>query len=417
MGGTTETEKNSEKDSSKIDDNHKIYDGSGTSSMTHKFVATIIKKGKMLVIPLLLFIFLLLLLIWDLKTSAELSEIVHDDHADNWETMNTTVLQHWFSPLDLCMLNIDEPTTDLKTYRQKKCSKHMGGNGVVSYRLFCGIGSSLGKQCSPPLNTRSFFTSRLIGTLGDPYNNLLKTSLRRLATEKKAVMFVGDAISKQNQEALICELMRTDRITVTGSLHRTLNSTASEFNIRWKDESDLTLDVIFMHMAHLGNSHNIWTDRRKAMEENISDSSFLPHNVSESSFEEKNISDSSFLPHNSSNFSYDSASMNLESAEIHMKKLLLNYMGGALVIANIGVWYNSREKYRQELPSFLNWLNKIGQDSKNIVMFRETSAQHWNHTGTLEDSSVMYILIYSKTYYTCIYITDINSFYLLLILS
>jgi hypothetical protein len=350
--------------------NDETFDG----SKTYKFIENGIKKGKAMVIPILLFIFLLLLLVWDLKTSAELSEIVHDDHSDNWESMNTTLLHNWFSPLDLCMLNISEPNVDLKNYRQTKCSGERGAHGVVSYRLFCGLGSSLGKQCSSPLTTRSFFTSRLIGTLGDPNNNLLKTSLRRLAREEKAIVFVGDAISKQNQEALICELMRTDTITVTGSLHNTLNSTASKFNIRWKDESDLTLDVIFMHMAHLGNSHNIKRvrRRRRRMQEN-------EINFTDSSFEDNKV-----VPtpkENSSIFSYNSASMTLESADVHMNALLPNYTGGALIVANIGVWYNSREKYRQELPSFLNWLNKIGQDYKNIVMFRETSAQHWNHTG------------------------------------
>lgn len=368
------------KDSNKTDDNQKTIDEMGPSSMTYKFVETLIKKGKVIIIPIILLSFLLLLLIWDMKSTFELSEIVHDDHSDNWESMNTTLLHHWFSPLDLCMLNISEPNVDIRSYRQTKCGEERGAHGVVSYRLFCGLGSSLGKQCSSPLTTRSFFKSRLIGTLGDPYNNLLKTSLRRLAREQKAVIFVGDAISKQNQEALICELMRTDTITLIGSLHHTLNSTVSKFNIRWKDESDLTLDVIFIHMAHLSHSHHKKSAGRKILQNkrNISEASFEELGLDKTTSEESKVNISHEI---SSNFSYYSPSMTLENAEVHMKFLLPNYTGGSLIIANIGVWYNSREKYRQELPNFLDWLNKIGHSHKNIVMFRETSAQHWNHTG------------------------------------
>ena len=165
---------------------------------------------------LVLFGSLLVILVWDLKTSSDLSEFVHDDHEDYWENMNTTKLAKWFSPLDLCMLQIDQPNTDIKAYRQKNCSNLPDGNGVDSQRLFCGIGSSLGKPCIAPLSTKTYFTSSLLGALGEPENGLLKTCLRRVAAKQKAIVFVGDALSKQNQEALVCEMMRTDRIIVTG---------------------------------------------------------------------------------------------------------------------------------------------------------------------------------------------------------
>ena len=170
-------------------------------------------------IYLFLFIFLLVVLVWDLKTSSDLSEFVHDDHEDYCENMNTSKLAKWFSPLDLCMLQIDEPNTDIKAYRQKNCSNLPDGNGVDSQRLFCGIGSSLGKPCIAPLSTKTYFTSSLLGALGEPENGLLKTCLRRVAAKQKAIVFVGDALSKQNQEALVCEMMRTDRIIVTGRFY------------------------------------------------------------------------------------------------------------------------------------------------------------------------------------------------------
>ena len=42
----------------------------------------------------------------------------------------------------------------------------------------------------------------------------------------------------------------------------------------------------------------------------------------------------------------------------------------------IGVWYNTRERFRSEIPMFLHYLNDVaGKD--NPVFFRETAAQHW----------------------------------------
>jgi hypothetical protein len=64
-----------------------------------------------------------------------------------------------------------------------------------------------------------------------------------------------------------------------------------------------------------------------------------------------------------------------------MTELMELYPSGLVVVANIGVWYNSRERYRKELPSFLRWLSELGENEKNLVLYRETAAQHWNHTA------------------------------------
>lgn len=53
---------------------------------------------------------------------------------------------------------------------------------------------------------------------------------------------------------------------------------------------------------------------------------------------------------------------------------------GLVVIANTGLWYNSREHFRKELPELLTWLNELGASKDNLVLYRETSAQHWNTT-------------------------------------
>lgn len=325
---------------------------------------TFVEKASKVVIPLFLLFFLLLLLVWDMKTTSTLSEIIHDDHADRWEPMDPNLLGRWFSPLDLCMLKVDKEDEDIRSYRMTNCSKLLG-----EQRLFCGIGSSLGKSCLAPLSTRSFFTSRLIGRMGDPDNRLLKNSLRQLAKQKKAVVFVGDVISKQNQEAMVCELLRTDRITFTGGPRSGADSTISKFGISWKDRPDLSLEIIFMHLAHLMD-HDGHRHRRR-----LNNDAFVPPETKPKFQAHLEIND------NSSVYAQNGPSMNLISLKSHIDELSLRYPAGIVVIANIGVWYNSREKYRKELPTFLRWLDNLGKRKRNIILFRETAAQHWNHTG------------------------------------
>lgn len=140
----------------------------------------------------------------------------------------------------------------------------------------------------------------------------------------------------QNQEAMICELMRTDKITVTGSLHNAINSTLSEYKIKWKD-NDLTLDVMFFHISHLENNKIEKKKMRKLIDKHQIQLDKLSSNS------------------NSSVSSLNAPSMTVQDAKLHIHSLVPNYPGGLVIVANIGVWYNSREKYRRELPKFLTW--------------------------------------------------------------
>lgn len=327
-----------------------------------------VEKASKVVIPLFLLFLLLMLLVWDMKTTSTLSEIIHDDHADRWEPMDTDVLGRWFSPLDLCMLKVDDKDEDIRSYRTTNCSDLLG-----EQRLFCGIGSSLGKSCLAPLSTRSFFTSRLIGRMGDPDNKLLKNSLRQLAKQKKVVVFIGDVISKQNQEAMVCELLRTDRITFTGGPHAGADSTMTKFGIAWKDRPDLSLEIVFMHLAHLMDHEGHRHIRR------LDDVGYDQPEIRMKPKFQSHLE----INDNSSVYAQNGPSMNLIGLKSHIDKLSFRYPAGIVVIANIGVWYNSREKYRKELPTFLRWLDNLGKRKRNIILFRETAAQHWNHTGKM----------------------------------
>jgi hypothetical protein len=60
---------------------------------------------------------------------------------------------------------------------------------------------------------------------------------------------------------------------------------------------------------------------------------------------------------------------------------LVDINSGVVIVANLGVSYNHRENFRLDIREFLEWLNELGSDDWNDVFFRETAAQHWNHTA------------------------------------
>jgi hypothetical protein len=371
-----------------------------------------------------------------------MSDIIHDDHQNMWVPINQSDLNIWLTDLDMCMLQVNSSDTDLREYQQKNCNG-LPSAGSASQKLFCHVGSSLGKQCSPPLNTRTFFKSRLKDKrIGDPTDGYLNKALRQLAKLKKSVLFLGDGISKQNQDALVCELMRTENITLLGTMRDEYRQLFHNLTIIWPqtlERAPLQLDIIFMKMnkilerEYIGESSdgeeddaeiNKYTDsqsrreRRKRQRRQLltSNKTILSNltrangtmdrtlNVHDVSYGSKidpfvhngngddssgGLDDSDIADPNSTEYvNQGSRSINtVETTRRHGFSLvdvkaevdnMQSLYSGMVIIANTGVWYNSRERFRDEVPKFLTWLNQLGKNSRNLVFYRETSAQHWN---------------------------------------
>jgi len=304
-------------------------------------------------------------LIWDMHRVQELSEIIHDDHSNMWIDMNTSALRDWYTPLDICLLKIIDDNTDIETYKKENCS-HVPLRNVHNYQHVCGIGSSLGKPCYPPIASRSYFMKRLLDeNLGNPFSGTLNRALRRISTENKTVVFIGDGISKQNQLALFCEMMRTQMITISGDIF------SNNFTIHWSDSKVSignpgggSLDVHFFYMKTLKSlaERNRLRSHRSRIEGN--ETIPLSANISESGIFSENI-----LEANISDFG---------ALQSRVHDIELGYRG-LVVIANIGAWYNTRDRYREELKPFISWLSDLGKH--HLVFFRETSSQHWNLTS------------------------------------
>lgn len=246
----------------------------------------------------------------------------------------------------------------------------------------------------PPLSTKSFFFSQLKGQgLGDPNNGYLKQALYKLARSSRSIIFLGDALSKQTQEAMICEMMRTDkRVWAQGNIYG-LNVNATKGNdiisnvtLHWKDrgqnqrESHTTLDVYFLHLTHLTRSSSLFFSSNNAATDKNEDAG-KPTSIwreRERRTRSRMLIPSS-SPRNHSLFGTDGSSMTLETAKKEVNELIKLYKG-VVIIANVGVWYNSREQLRKDVPEFLSWLDDVGSNRSNLVFFRETAAQHWNVT-------------------------------------
>jgi hypothetical protein len=300
------------------------------------------------VAPISFFGFLLALLVWDMKKVQMMSQRIHDDHLDNWEEIHNKVNSKWLSAVDLCMLNISEPEQDVKAYKAKNCSR-IDGRIVSSLnsKLYCSIGSSLGKPCPAPLSSRSFFLSQLRPEIwGNDSSNYISSFARKNALSGKSIVFIGDGISKQHQDAFVCELQRTERVIISGTMKGGSLQKNASFSVRWKDSS-LKLDVVFMKLLRISKDagHSIGTSRNIGITSTKS----------------------------SPGYTFAELKQTID--------ILLHAKKGIVIVANMGVAYNSRELFRRDIAVLLSWLNDIGRDPQSFVFFRETASQHWNHSG------------------------------------
>lgn len=466
------------------------------------------------VIAAVFIIVLTLIMIWDMNKVYNISEMIHDDHNDLWEPMNETALRSWWSPLDICLLKMNDSSLDVKTYRAKTCSKLPGinltpSNEVMVPKLFCNAGSSLGKSCPAPLDSRNYFYYRLRDVrYRDGRATYLSEALKSLAKKQMPLVFVGDGLSKQNEDAVVCDLLRTDGnlITVMTGLSFLQQKMGSTFNrsaltnamipdyvVRWKNMESFPLEIKYFKLwavedeavsndatssrkskktkrsfkrrylhhdhphsatdneANPREDHSNWladspmsrssiASRRvlvegspnqrqpnanqriqpklvaRSVSETNSDKTKLPpkqsslpstsatrtsmysmannstagkssvvksasaNRTSSGNFKRPTNTSSGAIPNYGAQAT-PTVRLSFQQVQEAVHAYILQQKRSVALIANLGVFYNSREKFREELPFFLSWLHHLQDESpNNLIFYRETAAQHWNHT-------------------------------------
>eukprot|EP01040_Poterioochromonas_malhamensis_P001486 gene1486-1574_t len=532
------------------------------STTTFNFRQVRRKVGNYVAITII-FVFLLAVLVWDLRRAQSISDVIHDDRQGLWERMNDSSVKRWFSAYDICLLTnsdkkISSPSNpeEILGYETeyKNCSKllptspTMKNKALVNSRLFCNIGSSLGKACPAPLSSRKYFYYQLKNhefQHYDDYNHKFIQSLKKLANNQIMIIFIGDGLSKQNFDALICEISYIEKNNVqiiipndySNNHNDYFTNNINEFTIQWKETISapssnpkggkstgsttkvLSLTIRYYKMPEIysdtsNNNNNpafmnelidfdylsrvtseylqFFRKRRLNRTQDLNnDTPHRHHNNREEKQKKrrrrklvekpqqqkiqnsnnnnvaagsgrpvakKNVTGSPQRPGGKANSTAPNnkpqpimkPKVNLTSVAIltkpkppstmkptprptstprptqpprvyfnhslsfpevkYMVEALLypnqtihesnsshtgggksvtaassaaSFYKGVFIIANVGVHYNSREKFRIEMPFFLQWLEEIANDPhhKNFVYYRETAAQHWNHTN------------------------------------
>jgi hypothetical protein len=216
--------------------------------------------------------------------------------------------------------------------------------------------------------------------LGNASNAVLRDALRRFAQLQKPIVFVGDGISRQNQEALLCEILRTDKVTLRGKT----GSIDGNYTINWKEKNQPPLDVHYMKLTAMydnGAGENDGDNMNAAPHNSYSWLSLQTRRLQATT---GNISAAenvtSAVPANAT--ARIPLSLTLDEIKYRVDDLIRTHANGIVLIANVGVFYNSRELFRTELPDLLGWMDALGREKNSTVYFRETAAQHWNHTAS-----------------------------------
>lgn len=64
-------------------------------------------------------------------------------------------------------------------------------------------------------------------------------------------------------------------------------------------------------------------------------------------------------------------------------------LGGVVVVANIGVWYNQKNTYKKDLDEFIPWLDSVGKqvNKRNSAIFLESFPGHWDTDSSYSPST------------------------------
>jgi hypothetical protein len=216
--------------------------------------------------------------------------------------------------------------------------------------------------------------------LGNATNLLLRDALRSFSQLQKPIVFVGDGISKQNQEALLCEILRTDKVTLRGKT----GAIDGNYTIHWKEKNHPPLDVHFMKLTAMYDNGANENENSKLNAAAHNKNSWLRRRRLQNTVGTGNTTTASndTAPMLANATAAVPLSLTLDEIKLRVDSLIEAHANGIVLIANVGVWYNSRELFRTELPDLLGWMDALSRERNSTVYFRETAAQHWNHTAS-----------------------------------
>jgi hypothetical protein len=287
-----------------------------------------------------------------------------------WRDLTKQEIDDWYSPMEICMLELDDKAAMAPRAAQEECGKQ--GHRNPGHNKGCPIGKGSNKwPCYPPYKSRKSFTRGLEGFTDASAKPLLKM-LRVLHERNMSIVFLGDSTMRQKINALDCELMRED-------------------NSAWT-EGDLK-GILPCHSSHKLHFQNVQVPMHAI--------SIGPNSVNclSGGMGKRD-------PEGGGTF---------ENAREIIRKINEEEGRGVFVLANMGLWYNDQSAYSPAVAPLFRWLADVsdrtgagagagtgakddpdgskggkekgggggGGKYRNVVLWQETMAQHWpNEIGS-----------------------------------
>jgi len=258
--------------------------------------------------------------------------------------------EKWYTQHDLCIIKNWQVSANVSLVEMARTKCHLDVlKDEWAGRLYVGYGNSYKAACSPPLTDRPQYMQALVG-FNEPEAFHLVETMRNLNLLNRTLVFFGDSVMRQNYIALLAELKRLDKhieIDRWASVRKMANKTVLPrvVNVFQRPEDDLE-----------GGGATIWLARSHSSPLSAKDRPLAVYYVSCHRLEQGQFTKGMQL---------------LQSIASKAK--------GVVLLANLGVHYNDRSEAFKAMNTILPELSSFAskQGKHNVVLWRETSAQHF----------------------------------------
>jgi len=259
-----------------------------------------------------------------------------------WVDLTPQEIDDWYSPLEICMLDLEDREMMSPRAAQQVCVDK--GFRNPAHNRNCPVGKGSNKfPCYPPYKNRKSFMRGVEG-----YTNASSTPIKdmisTLFAKNMSLVLLGDSTMRQKLNALDCEVRREDQYARTEGTLKGILPCHSAHNIYMGDMN------IPLHAISIG-----------------------PNSVGcLSGGLHKRDPDGGGL--------YENARHLIQKFNAEGR--------GVFVLANLGLWYNDEKPFQDALPGVFRWLSSVADETlggkvKNVVRWHETMAQHWpNEIGS-----------------------------------
>eukprot|EP01041_Mallomonas_annulata_P006018 gene6018-12131_t len=277
--------------------------------------------------------------------SGDIASLKIIDTATSWRDLTQHEFSGWYSKTDRCILQHSRTVQkDPRRVKRDQCgSTDLLFDEKESGQLNVGYGYA-GKICVPPLSDRRYFKKGL-HNFTDPNAMYLVQALSAIYSSNRTLILLGDSMTGQTYDALLGEVARLphiSKLTRSNLSHnslrnRILQSKGNYDQIQIKITGNIQLLEIFMIRINYIN----------------------------------NIENSTF---------YEGNNINTWEKSKHLLYELIQEYNGIILLTNVGLWYNHRLTFSNEMKIYLNDLYNIANMSnkKNTVIWRESTASHFD---------------------------------------